>query len=184
MIPQVFTMSLRLEALENCSRCPYGYLLGVIGSVQPVFGPSYGQTIQTFFEDRMGKERAKFTNIWRTLARANARLAFGTDWPVESINPMEGIYSAVSRKSITDTAGDAWLPDESLSVMEAVECYTLGSAYATFEDDIKGSLQAGKLADIVVLSKDLFTIPVEEILNTTAVYTILGGKVIYSSEIQ
>ena len=158
--------------------------LGVIGSVQPVFGPSYGLTIQSFFEDRMGKERAKSTNIWRTLARANARLAFGTDWPVESINPMEGIYSAVSRKSITDIAGDAWLPDESLSVMEAVECYTLGSAYATFEDDIKGSLQAGKLADIVVLSKDLFTIPVEEILNTTVVYTILGGKVIYSSEIQ
>ena len=155
--------------------------LGVIGSVQPVFGPSYGQTIQSFFEDRMGKERAKSTNIWRTLARANARLAFGTDWPVESINPMEGIYSSVSRKSITDKAGNAWLPDESLSVMEAIELYTLGSAFASFEEDIKGSLQVGKLADIVVLSKDLFTIPEEEILNAAVVYTILGGKIIYSS---
>jgi hypothetical protein len=156
--------------------------LGVIGSVQPVCGPSYGQTIQTFFEDRMGKERAKFTNIWKTLAQAKARLAFGTDWPVESLNPMEGIYSAVSRKSITDKTGKAWLQDESLSVLEAIACYTLGSAYATFEEDIKGSLQKGKLADIVVLSKDIFTIPEEEILNTEVVFTILGGKIIYPLE--
>jgi len=155
--------------------------LGVIGSVQPVFGPSYGQTIQSFFEDRLGVRGAKFTNIWKTLAQANARLAFGTDWPVESLNPMEGIYSAVTRKSISDKTGGAWLPDESLSLEKAVEFYTLGSAYASFEEDVKGSLQKGKLADIVVLSKDIFTIPEEEILNTTVVYTILGGKVIYSA---
>lgn len=156
--------------------------LGVIGSVQPVFGPSYGQTIQSFFEDRLGKERAKFTNIWNTLAQTDALLAFGTDWPVESLNPMEGIYSAVSRKSITDKSGNAWLQDESISVEKAIEWYTLGSAYASFEEDIKGSLQKGKLADIVVLSKDIFTIPEEEILNTVVVYTILGGKIIYSAE--
>ncbi len=156
--------------------------LGVIPSVQPVFGPSYGQTIQSFFEDRLGKERARFTNIWKTLAQANARLTFGTDWPVESLNPMEGIYSAVSRKSISDKAGNAWLQDESLSVMEAVECYTLGSAYASFEEEIKGSIRVGKLADIVVLSKDIFAIPEEEILNTDVFYTILGGKIIHSLE--
>jgi predicted amidohydrolase YtcJ len=156
--------------------------LGVIGSVQPVFGPSYGQTIQSFFEDRLGKERSKNTNIWRTLAQAKARLAFGTDWPVESLNPMEGLYSAVTRKSIADKAGGSWLPEESLSLEEAVEFYTLGSAYASFEEDIKGSLQVGKLADIVVLSKDIFSIPEEEVLNTEVVYTILGGKIIYSSE--
>ena len=153
--------------------------LGVIASVQPVFGPSYGQTIQSFFEDRLGTERAKFTNIWKTLAQANARLAFGTDWPVESLNPMEGIYSAVSRKSIADKAGNAWLKDESLPIEKAVEFYTLGSAYSSFEEAVKGSLQVGKLADIVVLSKDIFTIPEEEILNTEVVYTILGGKIIY-----
>ncbi len=156
--------------------------LGVIASVQPVFGPSYGQTIQSFFEDRLGEERAKYTNIWKTLAQTKARLAFGTDWPVESLNPMEGIYSAVTRKSISDKAGEAWLPEESISMEQAIEFYTLGSAYASFEEDIKGSLQKGKLADIVVLSKDLFTIPEEEILNTEVVYTILGGKIIYSLE--
>jgi predicted amidohydrolase YtcJ len=155
--------------------------LGVIPSVQPVFGPSYGQTIQSFFEDRMGKERAKYTNIWRTLDQAGARLAFGTDWPVESLNPMEGIYSAVTRKSIADKAGAAWLPEESIPVEKAVEFYTLGSAYASFEEEIKGSLQAGKLADIVVLTKDIFTIPAEDLLNTEVVYTILGGKIIYPS---
>jgi predicted amidohydrolase YtcJ len=156
--------------------------LGVIPSVQPVFGPSYGQTIRSFFEDRFGPERAKYTNIWNTLSKAKARMAFGTDWPVESLNPMEGIYSAVTRKSISDKSGNAWLLEERLSVEEAVECYTLGSAYASFEEEIKGSLQVGKLADIVVLSKDIFTIPEEEILDTDVVYTILGGKVIYSSE--
>ncbi len=156
--------------------------LGVIGSVQPVFGPSYGQTIQSFFEDRLGVRGAKFTNIWKTLLQANALLAFGTDWPVESLNPMEGIYSAVSRKSVADKTGNAWLQDESLSIEKAIECYTLGSAYASFQEDIKGSLKEGKLADIVVLSKDIFTIPEEEILNTEVVYTLLGGKIIYSSE--
>jgi predicted amidohydrolase YtcJ len=153
--------------------------LGAIPSVQPVFGPSYGQTIQSFFEDRLGKERSRYTNIWRTLDQAGARLAFGTDWPVESLNPMEGIYSAVTRKSIADKAGAAWLPEESIPVEKAVEFYTLGSAYASFEEDIKGSLQAGRLADIIVLSKDIFTIPEEEILKTEVVYTILGGKIIY-----
>ncbi len=156
--------------------------LDVISSVQPVFGPSYGQTIQSFFDDRLGVERAKYTNIWKTLTQANAHLAFGTDWPVESLDPMEGIYSAVSRKSISDKAGNAWLSDESLSVEKAVECYTLGSAYASFEEDIKGSLKKGKLADIVVLSRNIFAIPEKEILNTEVVITILGGKIIHSSE--
>jgi hypothetical protein len=156
--------------------------LGVVASIQPVFGPSYGQTIQSFFEDRLGKERSKNTNIWRTLDQAKARLAFGTDWPVESLNPMQGIYSAVFRKSISDKAGNPWLPEESISIEKAVEFYTLGSAYASFEEGIKGSLQKGKLADIVVLSKDIFTIPAEDLLNTEVVYTILGGKIIYSSE--
>ena len=129
----------------------------------------------------MGKERARYTNIWRSLAQADARLAFGTDWPVESLNPIEGIYSAVSRKSITDKAGSAWLQDESLSVEKAIEFYTLASAYASFEEDIKGSLQPGKLADMVVLSKDILTIPEDEMLDAKVVYTILGGKIIYSS---
>jgi predicted amidohydrolase YtcJ len=153
--------------------------LGVICSGQPVFGPSYGQTIQSFFEDRLGKERSRYSNIWRSLDRAKARQAFGTDWPVESLNPVEGLYSAVSRKSISDKAGGAWLPEESLSLEKAVELYTLGSAYASFEEDIKGSLEAGKLADIVVLSQNIFDVPVEELLNTEVVYTILGGRIVF-----
>ncbi len=161
---------------------PRFHALGVIPSVQPVFGPSYGQTIQPFFENRVGTERTRYTNIWRTLAQANARLGLGTDWPVGSLDPMERIYSAVTRKSISDKTGGARLPNESLSREKAIEFYTLGSAYASFEEEIKGSLEAGKLADIAVLSRDLLTIPEEEILNTEVITTILGGKVIYSSE--
>lgn len=118
--------------------------LAVIASVQPVFDPSYGKIIQSFFEDRLGERRAKFTNAWNTLSQADAILAFGTDWPVESLNPMEGIYSAVTRKSIVDKTGSVWLPNERLPIEKAIECYTLGSAYASFEEDIKGSLQKRK----------------------------------------
>lgn len=91
------------------------------------------------------------------------------------------IPTAVSRKSIADKTGNAWLQDESLSVKQAIECYTLGFSYASFDEEIKGSLKEVKLADILVLSKDVFTIPEEEILKTDVVYTILGGKITYSS---
>jgi hypothetical protein len=97
---------------------------------------------------------------------------------------MEGIYSAVTRKSVADKTGNAWLQDESLSIEKAIECYTLSAAYASFEEDIKGSLKEGKLADIVVLSKNIFTIPEEEILNSEVVFTILGGKIIHSLEFE
>ena len=150
--------------------------LGVIASMQP----THCTTDMRFCEQRIGKERSKGAYIWRTLLDSGASLAFGTDWSVEPLDPMRGLYSCITRKNIEfDYPEGGWFPEQKLTMAEALRCYTLGSAYASFEENIKGSLEVGKLADMVVLSKDLFTIASKEILTTEAVYTILGGKIVY-----
>jgi len=150
--------------------------LGVIASMQP----THCTTDMRFCEQRIGKERSKGAYIWRTLLDNGAKLAFGTDWPVEPLDPMRGLYSCVTRKNIEfDFPEGGWFPEQKLSMAEAIKYYTLGSAYASFEENTKGSLKVGKLADMTVLSKDLFTIEPKEILTTKVLYTILGGKIVY-----
>ncbi len=150
--------------------------LGVIASMQP----THCTTDMRFCEQRIGKERSKGAYIWRTLLDNGASLAFGTDWSVEPLDPMRGLYSCVTRKNIEfDYPEGGWFPEQKLTMAQAIRYYTLGSAYASFEENIKGSLEVGKLADMVVLSKDLFTIEPKEILTTETVYTILGGKIVY-----
>jgi predicted amidohydrolase YtcJ len=150
--------------------------LGVIASMQP----THCTTDLRFCEQRIGKERSKGAYIWKTLLDSGAKLAFGTDWSVEPLDPMRGLYSCVTRKNIEfDTPEGGWFPDQRLTMAEAIKHYTLGSAYASFEEDIKGSLEAGKLADMVVLSHNLFEIEPREILETRVLCTILGGKVVY-----
>jgi len=152
--------------------------LGVVASMQP----THCTTDMRFCEIRVGLERCENAYIWKTLLNNDVHLAFGTDWPVEPLDPMRGIYSAVARKNIEGNYPEGgWFPEQRLSMSEAIMQYTLGSAYASFEEDIKGSLEKGKLADIVVLSKDLFNISHREILETKPVYTILGGKIVYES---
>ena len=124
-------------------------------------------------ERRLGKERARRVDMWRTLLNNNAVLAWGTDWPVSSINPMLNLHQLVTR-----------YPEQRLTMAEAIKYYTYGSAYASFDEDIKGTLEVGKLADIVVLSKDLFTIKPGEIPTTKVEYTILGGKIVYQKDVQ
>lgn len=153
--------------------------LDVIASMQP----THCTTDLRFCERRIGKQRSRGAYAWRTLLDNNVQLAFGTDWPVEPLDPMRGIYSAVTRKNIEqDFPEGGWFPEQKLTVLEAIKYYTLGSAYASFEEGIKGSLEKGKLADLVILDKDLFSISPEEILTTKVLYTIFGGKVIYKSD--
>ena len=152
--------------------------LDVIASMQP----THCTTDLRFCERRIGKKRSQGAYAWRSLLNAGAHLSFGTDWPVEPLDPMRGIYSAVTRKNIEDNFPEGgWFPEQKLSVVEAIKYYTIGSAYASFEEDIKGTLEVGKLADLIILDKDLFSIPADEILTTKVLYTILGGKVIYKS---
>lgn len=153
--------------------------LGVIPSMQP----THCITDKRFAEKRIGLERSRFAYAWKTLANTGARLAFGTDYSVEPLNPMEGLYAAVSRKDRLGEEGDGWFPEEKLSMEEAIEYYTLGAAYSQFMEERKGMIKEGYLADIVICDQDLLTIPEEEIMNTKIVMTILGGKVVFNSGI-
>jgi predicted amidohydrolase YtcJ len=107
------------------------------------------------------------------------RVPFGTDWPVEPINPYLGLYAAVTRRSVEGDPAGGWWPQERLSIADAIRCYTAESAFASFEEKEKGQLVPGLLADMTVHSRDLLIVKPEEILQTEAVMTILGGRVVY-----
>jgi hypothetical protein len=109
--------------------------------------------------------------------QSGAVVTNGTDAPVEDVNPVASYYATVSRRT---KDGTVFFPEQRMSRMEALQSYTINGAYAAFEEDIKGSLTPGKLADITVLSKDIMTIAEEEIPSTEVVYTIVGGKVVYN----
>ena len=149
--------------------------LGVIPSMQP----THCISDKLFYEKRVGYERCRGTYAWRSLTDAGSMLAFGTDYQVEPLNPMEGLYAAVTRKDRMGEEGEGWFPEQKLTMQEAIKYYTLGSAYAQFMDDRKGMLKPGYLADIVIVDRDLLTIPESEIMKTKVDYTIVGGKVVY-----
>jgi predicted amidohydrolase YtcJ len=149
--------------------------LGVIASVQPYHAIDDGR----WAEKRIGTDRIKRTYAFRTFLDNGVRLAFGTDWSVAPLNPMWGIYAAVTRATLDGKNPDGWVPEQKLSVAEAVEAYTMGSAYAEFQEKEKGSITAGKLADFVVLSDNVFKIPPAAIKNVKVEATYLGGKLVY-----
>lgn len=151
--------------------------LGVIPSMQP----THCISDKKFYEKRIGTERSKGAYAWRSLVNAGSVLAFGTDYPVEPLNPMEGLYAAVTRKDRKGEEGEGWFPEQKLTMEEAIKYYTYGSAYAQFMEDRKGILKEGYLADIVIVDKDLLTVPENEIMKTKVDYTIVGGKVVYAS---
>jgi predicted amidohydrolase YtcJ len=151
--------------------------LDVIASMQP----THCISDKKFCDKRIGPERANGAYAWKSLADAGAKLAFGTDYQVEPLNPMEGLYAAVTRKDRLGEEGNGWHPEQKIKMEDAIRYYTLGSAYAQFMEDRKGMIKAGFLADIVIVDKNLLTIPENEIMETHVDYTIIGGKVVYSS---
>lgn len=153
--------------------------LGVIASMQP----THCTTDMRFCEKRVGPERSKYAYAWRTLLDNGAILAFGSDWPVEPLDPRRGLYSAVTRKNIEFNFPEGgWFPEQKLSLAEAIRYFTWGAAYASFEENLKGTLEPGKLADLTVFSRDLFSIDPKEILTTPVAYTIVGGKIVYEGK--
>jgi predicted amidohydrolase YtcJ len=150
-------------------------------SVIPSMQPTHCISDKKFYEKRVGAERCKEAYTWRSLVNAGSMPAFGTDYQVEQLNPMEGLYAAVTRKDRLGEEGNGWFPEQKLTMEEAIKFYTLGSAYSQFMDDRKGMIKKGYLADIVIVDKDLLTIPELEIMKTRVDYTIVGGKVVYSS---
>jgi predicted amidohydrolase YtcJ len=147
----------------------------VIPSMQPYHAIDDGRWV----EKVIGPERIKGTYAFRSLLDANAKLVFGSDWPVAPPTPLDGIYAAVTRRTLDDKNPDGWVPEQKISIEEALRAYTQRAAYASFEEDRKGTLTAGRLADFVLLSRDLFSIPPEEIRDVDVEMTVVGGKVVY-----
>jgi predicted amidohydrolase YtcJ len=147
--------------------------LGVIASMQP----NHCTSDAPYVIKRLGEKRAKQgAYMWRKLIDSGAVICSGTDVPVENINPIANFYAAVTRKT---KDGSVFYGEQKMTREEALRSYTLNGAYASFEEDIKGSLTPGKLADITVLFRDIMTIPDDEILSTEVLYTIVGGKILY-----
>ncbi len=151
--------------------------LGVIASVQPYHAIDDGR----WAEKRIGHERCKTTYAFRTFLDHGVRLAFGSDWTVAPLNPMLGLYAAVTRATLDGKNPNGWFPEQKLTLKEAIEAYTMGSAYAEFREKEKGSLTVGKLADVIVLDTDLFSIPPEKIKDAAARWTIVGGRIVYQA---
>jgi predicted amidohydrolase YtcJ len=152
--------------------------LGVIASMQP----THCITDKRFAEKRIGRQRCRGAYAWKRLLDAAAAIAFGTDYPVEPISPLEGLYAAVTRKNRAGETGDGWFPEQKLSMEKAIELYTLGSAYAEFMEDRKGMIKKGYLGDVVIFNSNLMTIPHDQIMSAKVDYTIVGGKVVYKRE--
>jgi len=149
--------------------------LGVIPSVQPYHAIDDGR----WAEKVIGPERARTTYAFRTLRDTRARLAFGSDWPVAPATPLEGIYAAVTRRTLDGKHPDGWIPEQKITVEDALRAYTTGGAYASFEEREKGSLAPGKLADVVIIDRDLTKVAPETIRDAKIDYAIVGGRIVY-----
>jgi len=149
--------------------------LGVIPSMQPYHAIDDGRWVQ----QRIGPERIKTTYAFRTLLDTGAKLAFGSDWTVAPLDPILGVYAAVTRRTLDGKNPGGWVPQQKITVAEALRAYTVGSAYATFDEAKRGVLAPGYDADVVVIDRNLFTLPPDSLDRARVRYTIVGGKVVF-----
>jgi len=149
--------------------------LSVIASMQPYHCIDDGR----WAEPLLGKERIKTTHAYKSLLENNVSLVFGSDWFVAPPTPLEGIYAAITRATLDGKNEEGWVPEQKINIEDAIKAYTITPAYASFEENIKGSIQPGKLADIIILDKDITKITAKEIWNTKVDITIVGGKIMY-----
>ena len=149
--------------------------LGVIASMQPYHAIDDGR----WAEKVIGPERIRTTYAFRSLRDSGARLAFGSDWFVAPPTPLEGIYAAVTRRTLDDRNPGGWVPEQKITVEDALRAYTIGGAYASFEEKDKGSIERGKLADFTLIDRDLTRIAPETIRDARVELTIVGGRVVF-----
>ena len=147
----------------------------VVASMQPYHAIDDGRWV----EQRIGPERIKTTYAFRTLLDTDAPLAFGSDWTVAPLDPMLGVYAAVTRRTLDDKNPNGWVPEQKITLGETLRAYTYGNAWATFNEQKWGTLAAGRFADIVVLDRDPFAVAPESLGTIKPRYTIVGGKVVY-----
>ncbi|CAN5352759.1 amidohydrolase [soil metagenome] len=151
--------------------------IGVIASMQPYHAIDDGR----WAGRRVGPQRIGEAYVFRSLLDSGARLAFGSDWDVEPATPLGGIYAAVTRRTLDDLNPGGWVPEQKISVEEALRAYTIDAAYAEFTERTKGSLEVGKLADLVLLDRDITRVPPETIRDTSVLLTVVGGRVVFEA---
>jgi predicted amidohydrolase YtcJ len=149
--------------------------IGVIASVQPTHAIEDG----VWAIKRIGSERIKYTHPYRSFLDNGVKVCFGTDWPVVTIDPLLTLYAAVTRRTVDGKNPDGWIPEQKISIEEAIKCYTLNSAYAEYTEKDKGSIEPGKYADFTVLSDDLLKIDPVHIKDVKVEMTVVGGKIVY-----
>jgi predicted amidohydrolase YtcJ len=173
---------LRVEHIETITRedIPRFGRLGVIASFQPLHAYPDEDKL-TVWARNAGPDRASRAWAWQSIASAGGRLAFGSDWPVVTLNPWEGLQNAVTRQTWEGTPQGGWLPAERVSLEQAIEAYTRGAAVAGAREKDEGSLEPGKLADVIIVSQDLFKVDANRIRQTEVLLTMVGGKVVYES---
>ncbi len=152
--------------------------LSVIVSAQPYHAIDDG----VWMEKRIGHERLNEAYPFQSFLDAGVTVCFGSDWTVAPLNPLTGIYAAVTRRTLDGKNPNGWIPEQKISVENAIKCYTINNAYAAFEENIKGSIEPGKFADMVVLDKNILTINPAEIIDAKVVMTVFNGKIIYQAE--
>jgi predicted amidohydrolase YtcJ len=148
---------------------------GIIASMQP----THATSDMYWAEDRVGAERIKGAYAWRTVLNSGARLALGSDFPVEDVNPFFGIYAAVTRQDQKGWPAGGWYPDQKLTLAEAIRGFTKDAAYAAFEENSRGTIEPGKLADLTIIEGDLFAMPQSDLFKAKVRYTVVGGDIVY-----
>ena len=166
-----------IETIDGADIPRFGSL-GVVASMQPYHADPEPAQLD-FYGSKIGPDRASRGWPWNSIRRAGGRLAFGSDWPIVSFDPFLGLNSAVNRTTGDGRPAGGWLPHERLALAEALAAYTSRSAWAAHEDTVKGTLEPGMLADVVVLDRDLFSTPPTELLSASVQATILGGRLVY-----
>jgi predicted amidohydrolase YtcJ len=171
---------LRIEHAQHIAPADFDRFasLKVIASVQPYHAIDDGR----WAEKRIGPERIKTTYAFKTLLDKGVRLVFGTDWYVAPLNPLLGLYAATTRATLDGKNPNGWVPEQKITIEQAVTAYTAGSAFAEFQERDKGTLARGKLADLIVLSDDIFTIPPARLKDVKVLATIVGGKVVHQRQ--
>jgi len=136
----------------------------------------------SFVEARIGPVRARGGYAWRDFLKAGLIIPSGSDFPVESVNPLLGIYAAVTRQDTNGRPEDGWHPEQKMAIEEAVKGFTIWAAYAAFQENLLGSIETGKLADFTVLDRDILTSDPKDIPSAQVLFTIVGGRVVFEKE--
>jgi len=172
----------RIEHIETISSADISRFgrLGVIASFQPLHAYPDEDTLNVWVRN-VGPERETRAFAWRSVASGGGRLAFGSDWPVVTLNPWAGLQNAVTRQDVQGLPPGGWVPEQRLRMAEAIEAYTLGAAIAGRREKTEGSIEPGKLADLVIVSQNLFEIDPHAVRRTTVLLTMVGGKTVYQA---